>query len=133
MTAAELFTLVNLTVLPGWILLAFLPAWKWTRVLAAYAIPGLLSALYLVVMVSDVDMTTGGFGSIEQVGRLFQNEWLLLAGWVHYLAFDLFIGAWEVRDAQRLEVPHKGVDHAHECLIAFQNLDDQVPELVVID
>jgi hypothetical protein len=106
MTAAELFTLVNLAVLPGWILLALLPAWKWTRVLAAYAIPGLLSALYLVVMVSDVDMKTGGFGSIEQVGRLFQNEWLLLAGWVHYLAFDLFVGAWEVRDAQRLEVPH---------------------------
>jgi len=106
MTAAELFTLVNLAVLPGWILLALLPAWKWTRVLAAYVIPGLLSALYLVVMVSDVDMKTGGFGSIEQVGRLFQNEWLLLAGWVHYLAFDLFVGAWEVRDAQRLEVPH---------------------------
>jgi hypothetical protein len=106
MTAAELFTLVNLTVLPGWVLLALLPAWKWTRVLAAYAIPGLLSILYLVVMVSDVDLKTGGFGSIDQVSRLFQNEWLLLAGWVHYLAFDLFVGAWEVRDAQRLEVPH---------------------------
>jgi hypothetical protein len=106
LSASELFTIVNLAVLPGWLLLAALPAWKWTRVLCAYAIPGALSLLYLAVMITDVDMKTGGFGSIEQVGRMFQNEWLLLAGWVHYLAFDLFIGSWEVRDAQRLEVPH---------------------------
>lgn len=106
MSAPELFTTVNLVVLPGWLLLAVLPAWRWTRVLSAYAIPGLLSVLYLYVMISDVGLFAGGFGSIEQVGRMFENEWLLLAGWVHYLAFDLFIGAWEVRDAQRLEVPH---------------------------
>jgi len=31
------------------------------------------------------------------VAQLFENRWLLLAGWVHYLAFDLFIGAWETR------------------------------------
>lgn len=105
-SAPELFTIANLVILPGWVLLAVLPAWKWTRVLSAYAIPGLLSVLYVVVMLTDVGFATGGFGSIEQVGMMFQNEWLLLAGWVHYLAFDLFIGAWEVRDAQRLEVPH---------------------------
>lgn len=106
MSAPELFTIANLAVLPGWLLLAVLPAWRWTRVLSAYVIPGLLSLLYLYAMVSDVGFDTGGFGSIEQVGRMFQNEWLLLAGWVHYLAFDLFVGAWQVRDAQRLEVPH---------------------------
>ena len=38
--------------------------------------------------------------------RLFGDEALLLAGWVHYLAFDLFVGSWEVRDAQRLGIPH---------------------------
>lgn len=37
--------------------------------------------------------------------RLFEDPYLLLAGWVHYLAFDLFIGSWEVRDAQRLRLP----------------------------
>ena len=37
---------------------------------------------------------------------LFQKQELLLAGWVHYLAFDLFIGAWETRDAQRNQIPH---------------------------
>ena len=37
---------------------------------------------------------------------LFANPWLLLAGWVHYLAFDLFIGAWQVRDAKRTGLSH---------------------------
>ena len=36
----------------------------------------------------------------------FANPWLLLAGWIHYLAFDLLTGVWEVRDAARRGVPH---------------------------
>jgi hypothetical protein len=40
---------------------------------------------------------------------LFRNEYLLLAGWIHYLAFDLFIGSWQVRDAERNGVPHLAV------------------------
>ena len=27
-------------------------------------------------------------------------------GWIHYLAFDLFVGAWEVRDAQARGIHH---------------------------
>jgi hypothetical protein len=48
----------------------------------------------------------GGFESLEPVARLFANRWLLLAGWVHYLAFDLFVGSWEVRDARSHNIPH---------------------------
>jgi len=48
----------------------------------------------------------GGFGSLADVAALFSQPGLLLAGWVHYLAFDLFIGAWEVRDARRHSVSH---------------------------
>ena len=35
-----------------------------------------------------------------------EHFWLLLAGWLHYLAFDLLIGRWEVRDAQQRGIPH---------------------------
>ena len=48
----------------------------------------------------------GGFGSLADVATLFQKRELLLAGWIHYLGFDLFIGAWEVRDAARNQIPH---------------------------
>ncbi|MNC91016.1 hypothetical protein D3C83_71980 [compost metagenome] len=48
----------------------------------------------------------GGFGSLADVAALFQKRELLLAGWIHYLCFDLFIGAWEVRDSQQHGIPH---------------------------
>jgi hypothetical protein len=47
----------------------------------------------------------GGFGSLEQVAQLFENRALLLAGWVHYLVFDLFTGSWETRDAAARGIP----------------------------
>jgi hypothetical protein len=47
----------------------------------------------------------GGFGSLDDVARLFRTPQLLLAGWLHYLAFDLFVGAWEVRTARRDGIP----------------------------
>ena len=106
MTPSQLFTLANLSVVPAWLLLAILPKWKWTRIVAAYALPAALGVVYLLIMLQQFDLDGGGFGSLEEVSRLFQNPWMLLAGWIHYLAFDLFVGAWEVRDASRLSVPH---------------------------
>ena len=44
--------------------------------------------------------------SLEQVSQLFQNRAILLAGWIHYGAFDLFVGYWETKDAQRLGIHH---------------------------
>ena len=106
MSAADTFSFVNLTVLPAWALLIFLPRWKWTRIVAAYAIPSALAIVYLTLLLMNKPPEGAGFASIAQVERLFSSQWLLLAGWVHYLAFDLFIGAWEVRDAWRLKIPH---------------------------
>ena len=48
----------------------------------------------------------GSFQSLAGVHQLFFNNWILLAGWVHYLAFDLFVGSWIVRDAQALKLAH---------------------------
>lgn len=107
MSAETLFSVCGTLVLPGWLLLVFLPRWKWTaRVIAAGIIPLLLAVLYLYLVVSHFRGAQGGFNSLAQVSQLFQNPYLLLAGWIHYLAFDLFIGSWEVRDAQRLGIHH---------------------------
>jgi hypothetical protein len=48
----------------------------------------------------------GSFSTLAGVAMLFSNPWILLAGWVHYLAFDLLIGTWEARDARERRVPH---------------------------
>jgi hypothetical protein len=62
--------------------------------------------MYVVLIVARWGSAEGGFGSLADVRRLFEDPYLLLAGWVHYLAFDLFLGSWEVRDAQRHGVAH---------------------------
>lgn len=105
-TPEAYFTFVNMLVVPGWLMLVFLPRSKWTRVVAAYLLPAVYGVIYLWIMLIHFDGDSGGFGSIGEVARLFMNPWLLLAGWIHYLAFDLFVGAWEVRDAARLRIPH---------------------------
>ena len=71
-----------------------------STVLAAIsvAVAGLVAAFFAG---SD-----GGFGSIEAVRALFQSDALLVAGWLHYLAFDLFVGAWEVRTARTEGIRH---------------------------
>ena len=33
--------------------------------------------------------------------QLFTSDWALLAGWMHYLAFDLFVGAWIAAETER--------------------------------
>jgi hypothetical protein len=46
----------------------------------------------------------GGFSTLAQVAVLFSSPYALLAGWIHYLAFDLFTGAWQAREAARLGI-----------------------------
>jgi hypothetical protein len=48
----------------------------------------------------------GGFGSIEAVRALFSVDIGIVVGWAHYLVFDLFVGAWAARDAQRRGFSH---------------------------
>lgn len=92
----------NLTML-GWILLIFIPYWKYTRPIVQYGvIPIILSALYAYLLFFDGgggSMDFSAFGSLKGVVGLFSDPKNVLIGWVHYLAFDLWVGSWEVGDA----------------------------------
>jgi hypothetical protein len=59
-----------------------------------------------VMVTSPESPAGGGFSSLSGVMTLFTSPHFALVGWVHYLAFDLFIGAWEVRDARRRLISH---------------------------
>jgi hypothetical protein len=107
MSPEQIFSLCGMLVLPGWLLLIFLPRWRWAaRLVCPVVIPLLLALVYLWLVATTFGRTPGGFGSLAEVSLLFQNPRALLAGWIHYLAFDLFVGSWEVRDAQRAGVHH---------------------------
>ena len=106
MTPERLFSIVNPIALVGWILLIALPRRRWAVIAAAWAIPGLLAVAYVAVVATHLVGSPGGFSSLPAVATLFANPWLLLAGWMHYLAFDLVVGSWEARDARERGVPH---------------------------
>lgn len=105
MSPEKLFSLVGPLAMIGWLLLILAPRRAWAQSIVR-VIPVLLSAIYLVLIVLHWGESKGGFGSLPAVAELFSNPWVLLAGWIHYLAFDLFIGAWETRDAIERGVSH---------------------------
>jgi hypothetical protein len=107
MKAEEIFSIANTTALLGWLVLAIAGRKRWASYLVTGVIlPLLLAVAYLALVVVHWRETKGGFGSLAGVAALFSNHWLLLAGWIHYLCFDLFIGSWEVRDAQARGISH---------------------------
>lgn len=102
----RIFSLCGNVVLPCWLLLIFAPRWKWTYRLTTFVAPLLIAAVYFWLLVSAPHAPGGGFSSLAQVKALFNVDKALLAGWIHYLALDLFTGSWEVRDARRLGINH---------------------------
>ncbi len=109
MEPARLFDYVQWLAMPGWLLLAILPRWRWTQTITAALIPAILGVVYLVLFINyfpQVPEGFGAFGSLAGVKAALSVDGMLLAGWIHYLAFDLFVGSWEVRDAQRIGLHH---------------------------
>ena len=115
MTPDSLFRLCGLLAMVGWLGLLLTPAWPkrsrdWLpRLVAATAIPALIAVVYTGAILTHWAGHPGDFNSLDGVMLLFTNRWLVLAGWVHYLAFDLFVGGWEIADSRQRGVPHLAV------------------------
>ncbi|OYX23025.1 MAG: hypothetical protein B7Z10_12120 [Rhodobacterales bacterium 32-66-7] len=102
-----LFQLTGPLALMGWLALALFPlAPRLSQAVAALAIPALLSVGYTALILVHWSEAPGGFGSLAEVMALFTDPWIALAGWVHYLAFDLFVGAWITRTARAEGIAH---------------------------
>ena len=100
MSLETLFSTANMLAMAGWLALLVAPGARLVHWhISGLAIPVLLSALYAVLLAIHAPGAEGGFSSLANVAALFRTEGVLLAGWVHYLAFDLFIGAWICRRA----------------------------------
>jgi len=107
MSPDQLFQLSSTFVLPGWLALAFAPfAPRLADLLATILVPLLLSLVYAGLVLAFWAGASGGLGSLTQVMQLFDQPEIALAGWVHYLAFDLFVGAWIVRTARVEDINH---------------------------
>ncbi|MEM6748592.1 MAG: ABA4-like family protein [Pseudomonadota bacterium] len=114
MTPDSIFSIINMAVLPAWLVLIvvplFLPRWGGPQALAFGVIVPLMSLVYAALLIKLFSEGNGfdgeSFSSLESVMSLLADPWAALLGWSHYLAFDLFVGAWMVRDARVSRVPH---------------------------
>lgn len=104
-----IFSLANGIALLGWLaLLASPPSARWTATVwrvTGRGLPLLFSLVYVPLIATNLG-GEGGFGSIAEVQKLFAVPGALVAGWVHYLAFDLFVGTWIAQRAAQLQLPH---------------------------
>lgn len=102
MPLESVFSAASGLALLGWLVLLLAPSrWRLALPLALGA-ASLLAGLYAALLGAFWHQGDGGFGSLAEVARLFGTPGLLLAGWVHYLAFDLLVGAWQRAEAQRI-------------------------------
>lgn len=106
------FRLSSGLALMSWVaLIASPPSARWApraRWFGGRVVPAILSAGYLLMLALHW-RGEGGFGSANEVRALFDVPGLLVAGWMHYLAFDLFIGVWIATRSAEIGLPHGAV------------------------
>jgi len=108
-TTELLFTICNTSILAAWGLLLFTPNWKFTILLSERPfIPLLLSVIYLYFMSVNGGMGSVDFSSLDGIIALYENSTpeLIAAGWLHYLAFDFWVGCWILREAKSKNIKH---------------------------
>jgi hypothetical protein len=108
MTASTLFSAFNILALAGWFIMitGVLLSHSFLRdTLAGTWLPVLLSAGYSALIIFFFGQADGGFDTLDNVQKLFANPWVALGGWVHYLAFDMYMGSRIARETMALGLP----------------------------
>jgi hypothetical protein len=97
----------------GWLILAislFMPSTRWFAWPAAqFVIPAIFCLGYILMVWKGRSgfklYGLGTFFALPKIGYLYTNKSALNASWLHFLAFDLFAGAWMVRDGTAHDIP----------------------------
>ena len=106
MTPTEVFSIANMIAIPMWVLMLFFSKWKVTRFLIDFkVIPLALAFMYAIYIFQAIQISgMMDFGSLTSVIMLFTEENAVLAGWIHYLAFDLIVGMWMLDQNKELKI-----------------------------
>jgi len=102
------FKVAHIVALLGWIGLFLAPLRRSPLIAGARLVGLLLATLYTLLFMASASAASGLAAdyTLEGVGSFFADPRLRLVGWVHYLAFDLWVGAWEAEEAERIGMPH---------------------------
>ncbi len=101
------FTLSNLLVMPFWLLMAVLPHWRWTKRIAGslwIVVPA--AALYAVLILPGIAAVFPALlnPTLAGISALLGTAQGATIGWVHFLAFDLFVGRWAYLDSRERSI-----------------------------
>jgi ABA4-like protein len=103
----QIFQLCNMIAMIGWLILILLPGWYQSDKFIIGIIITLFAIVYTWLIFSafkPADLKS--FGSLDGVMNLFQNPKLVLAGWVHYLSFDLLTGLFIKKNSLKHGINH---------------------------
>lgn len=101
-----IFSIANTFAFVMWMLLILAPKWKHTSCLVIPGAIALLCIVYVFLISSTISsFDPSSFSTLDNVKALFQDDKAVLAGWVHYLAFDLFVGAYIVDQGKSIPLP----------------------------
>ncbi len=106
MEPGPLFKVANGVAVLGWIIMAVFHNRPITFRIIFNGIVVLLCAFYASIVVYSFSQPSNGgnFSSLEGVMTLFTNPVGVLAGWVHYLAFDMLTGLFIIHHSSKNQI-----------------------------
>ena len=110
LTVENIYLIINLGIIPFWLMLVFFPNLSVTNFLVnSVIVPLLLSAAYAYLAYQiflDGNILSGFnlYYGIEDLYAVFSDELFLLIFWIHFLTLSLFVGAWISRDSLRYSI-----------------------------
>ena len=110
MKPETIFLILNNLATAVWILMIFAPKWKVTQaIISKYIVVIILGIAYAFIIVTSFGkLNFMDFASLDGIMKLLHSsdKWRTNAFWFHYLAFDLFVGTWILKDSQKNSIPH---------------------------
>ena len=93
-------------VLPAWLVLIFFPTKTWKNPVV-YSFAAALAVVYLLYVIRGLgEMDMQAFMTLDGIKAMFSSDEAVLAGWIHYLVFDLLVGCWILNNSQKHNISH---------------------------
>ena len=110
-TIETLYMWINLGVLPFWFILILFPQSHLSRIFVTSIFPFfILSGVYIFVLYKsyligyDFDGNFSLYLGLSELSRLFEDHLYIMIFWTHFIAINLFIGGWIVKDSQKFSI-----------------------------
>ena len=110
-TIETLYMWINLGVLPFWFILMVFPQSHLSRIFVTSIFPFfILSGVYIFILYKsyligyDFDGNFSLYLGLSELSRLFEDHLYIMILWTHFIAINLFIGGWIVKDSQKFSI-----------------------------